>query len=248
MPRRSESDWVAEEIQLDLLFEDEHIVVLNKPAGLVVHPGAGNADGTLLNALLFHSSELAMLPRAGIVHRLDKDTSGVMVVAKTEITRQRLIDAIGDRRVSRQYQTIVYGRLVSGGSVDAPIGRHRVQRTKMAVTNSGKPAVSHYRVKQVLKGFTHLEVSLESGRTHQIRVHMAHIGHPVLGDPLYGGRKRIPAGLTEEDRQELQGFSRQALHAWKLSFEHPISGEALEFSAAPPADFSAILDRIRAFS
>lgn len=241
IPDQTNEEWEAEDISIDLVYEDEELLVLNKPAGLVVHPGAGNPAGTLLNALLYHSADQAKLPRAGIVHRLDKETSGLMVVARTEAARQRLIDAIQLRKVSRQYQVIVQGRVLSGGTVDAPIGRHRTNRVKMAVTHSGKPAVSHYRLLKLLGIYSLLQVNLESGRTHQIRVHMAHIGHPVVGDPVYGGRARLPTGITDAARKQLVGFSRQALHACKLEFRHPFSGQELSFGAEPPADFAELL-------
>jgi 23S rRNA pseudouridine1911/1915/1917 synthase len=240
LPPPPEPGWRAEQIPLEVVFEDADIVVVVKPAGLVVHPGAGNPEGTLLNALLHRYPELRHLPRAGIVHRLDKDTSGLMVVARTERARQVLIRDLQKRRVSREYLAIVTGRLVAGGTVEAPIGRDRRDRKRMAVTARGKKAVSHYRVSKRYRAHTLLEVSLESGRTHQIRVHMKHLEHPLLGDPLYGGRLRLPAGATPKLVAALQGFRRQALHAARLALKHPITKKTLRFRAPPPADFKAL--------
>lgn len=229
---------------LDLVYEDESLLVINKPAGLVVHPGAGNPRGTLLNALLHHLPELAQLPRAGIVHRLDKDTSGLMVVAKTEAARQHLIDALSQREVSREYIAIVNGVMIAGGTIDAPIGRHRVDRTRMAVTEQGREAVSHYRVMKKYRAHTLVQVSLESGRTHQIRVHMAHLKFPVVGDPVYGGRLRVPPNASPVLVERLRGFKRQALHAAKLTLEHPETGEVLRWTASAPADMSALMEAL----
>ncbi|KAA3624895.1 MAG: 23S rRNA pseudouridine(1911/1915/1917) synthase RluD [Proteobacteria bacterium] len=245
VPAVEEEPARAENVALPLLFEDDAIIVVDKPAGLVVHPGAGNRSGTLMNALLNHCRGLFALPRAGIVHRLDKDTSGVMVVAKTEAARQSLIEALGQRRVSRIYRAICLGRLISGGTVDAPIGRHPRNRLKMAVTRAGKPAVSQYRVFERFRAHTDVQVSLETGRTHQIRVHMAYTGHPLVGDPLYGGRLSVPAGMDPLEREELSAFSRQALHARTLSFEHPASGKRLVFEAPLPGDFVALAAALR---
>lgn len=248
LPEPEDHELQGEDIALDIRYEDDDLLVINKPAGLVVHPGAGNPTGTVMNAMLFHAPQVVSLPRAGIVHRLDKDTSGLMVVAKTEGARQRLIEALQEREISRQYQTIVHGQVISGGTVDAPIGRHRVNRIKMAVTHSGKPAVSHYRVLQRFGDHTLLQVSLESGRTHQIRVHMAHIGFPVVGDPLYGGRPKVPAGITEQSRQQFLSFSRQALHACQLELLHPASGEQMSFKSDPPKDFLELVELLENFS
>ncbi len=234
----------AEPIALDIVYEDESLIVVNKPAGLVVHPGAGNPRGTLLNALLHHAPELARLPRAGIVHRLDKDTSGLMVVARTEQARQRLSDDLQSRRISREYIAIVNGVMVAGGTVEAPIGRHRVDRKRMAVTERGREAVSHYRVMRKYRAHTLVQVTLESGRTHQIRVHMAHLRFPVIGDPVYGGRLRVPPAASARLTELLRGFKRQALHAVKLSLRHPQTGEELRWSASVPEDMSVLMEAL----
>lgn len=236
-------EWVAESRPLAILYEDTDVIVLDKPAGLVVHPGAGNPTGTLVNALLHHDPALAALPRAGLVHRLDKDTTGVMVVARSSRAHRHLVSAIAARRVRREYQAVAVGTLTAGGTVDAPIGRHPVHRTRMAVVASGKPARTHFRIERRYCGHTHLALVLASGRTHQIRVHLAHIGHPVFGDPLYGGRLRIPAGASTRLRTALQAFRRQALHATRLEFQHP-AGATMAFSAPPPADFASLLEAL----
>jgi 23S rRNA pseudouridine1911/1915/1917 synthase len=237
---------VPQAIALQIVYEDEDIVVINKPAGLVVHPGAGNRMGTLLNALLHHAPMLAALPRAGIVHRLDKETSGLLVVAKSERARQSLIEQLKQRTMSREYVTIVSGVLIAGGSVEAPIGRHRQDRKRMTVTEHGKPALSHYRVLKKYRAHTLLQVRLESGRTHQIRVHMAHIRHPVLGDPVYGGRARLPKEAPASLREALAGFHRQALHAVKLALAHPTNGERMQWSVAVPEDMHRLMEALAA--
>ena len=236
-----------EAIALTIVHEDEHVLVLDKPAGLVVHPGAGNPTGTLLNALLHHDPILAELPRAGIVHRLDKDTSGLMVVAKTLPAMTALVDMLSRHDVERQYAAVVLGTLVAGGTVDEPIGRHMGDRLRQAVRDEedGKRAVTHYRLRERFRAHTLLQCNLETGRTHQIRVHMAHIHHPLVGDPLYGGGLRLPKRATPELTDALRGFRRQALHAERLSFTHPVSGELLSFEAAPPADFEALMVALR---
>ncbi|OOG42551.1 23S rRNA pseudouridine(1911/1915/1917) synthase RluD [Rhodanobacter sp. C05] len=236
-----------EDIELDIVHEDEHLLVLNKPAGLVVHPGAGNPAGTLLNALLHHDPKLAELPRAGIVHRLDKDTSGLMVVAKTLPTYTALVDLLSRHEVERQYEAVVLGTMVAGGTVDEPIGRSMGDRLRQAVRDEedGKRAVTHYRLRERFRAHSLLQCQLETGRTHQIRVHLAHIHHPLIGDPLYGGGLKLPKGASAELIAMLRGFRRQALHAEKLSFVHPISGEALSFSAERPADQLALIEALR---
>lgn len=234
----------AENIPLDVVYEDSEFLVINKPPGLVVHPGAGNRQGTLLNALLHHAPALSRLPRAGIVHRLDKDTSGLLVVAKTEPTRQHLIGQLAARTVAREYVALVDGVLISGGKVEAPIGRHRRDRTRMAVTTHGKDAVSHYRILKKYRAHTLVQVRLESGRTHQIRVHMAHLHHPVVGDPVYGGRLRLPKHCGEDLVRQLRGFKRQALHAIKLSLTHPTSGKAMSWAAPVPADMGLLMQSL----
>ena len=237
---------LAEPIAIDVVYEDDDIIVVDKPAGLVVHPGAGNRSGTLMNALLDHCPHLFALPRAGIVHRLDKDTSGVMVVAKSDTARRRLAAAIKAREVSRIYRAVVRGLVVAAGTVDAPIGRHDGNRLKMAIKARGRPAVSHYRVLERFRAHTDLEVALETGRTHQIRVHMAHIGHPIVGDVLYGGRTTPPASLGDEARRVVMAFPRQALHASRLSLVHPESGERVSFDSPLPADMVALLAALSA--
>lgn len=234
-----------ENIPLDIIHEDEDIIVLNKPAGLVVHPGAGNLDGTLVNALLHHDAALADLPRAGVVHRLDKDTSGIMVIARNLPAQTRLVQQIQAREVNREYHAIVSGTLTAGGSIDAPIGRHPVQRTRMAVSERGKPALTHYRVVQRYRAHTHIRVTLATGRTHQIRVHMAHIRYPILGDPVYGERLRLPRNADETLRATLRGFKRQALHAARLTLNHPAHLQPCSFEAPLPPD---LLDLIAALA
>jgi 23S rRNA pseudouridine1911/1915/1917 synthase len=241
VPPPEPSGHAAEDIPLDVVYEDDSILVINKPPGLVAHPGAGNPEGTLLNALLHHVPALDTLPRAGIVHRLDKDTSGLLVVAKTETARQSLIAQLQDRSMSREYQAILNGVMIAGTTVDAPIGRHHADRTRMAVTGSGRPAVSHVRVVRKFRAHTQVAVRLESGRTHQIRVHMAHIKFPVFGDPVYGGRARLPKDAGETLIRTLQGFKRQALHAARLGLIHPETGERMEWSAPLPADMQELV-------
>ena len=230
-----------EDIALDVLYEDEHVIVINKPAGLVVHPGAGNPAGTLVNALLHRDPSLATLPRAGIVHRLDKDTSGVMVVARTLPAHTALIEQLSGRQVHRQYLAVVVGALVSGGTVNAPIDRHPRDRIRMAVREDGKDAVTHFRLRERFRAHTLLECRLETGRTHQIRVHMAHLKHPIVGDPLYGGSLKLPKGASPELVEALRGFRRQALHAETLEFAHPMTGEPIRCSAPMPADMQALV-------
>ena len=236
-----------EDIALDIVHEDEHLLVLNKPAGLVVHPGAGNPAGTLLNALLHHDSRLAELPRGGIVHRLDKDTSGLMVVAKTLATCTALIDLLSRHEVERQYEAVVLGTMVSGGMVDAPIGRHMGDRLRQSVRDEedGKHAVTHYRLRERFRAHSLLQCQLETGRTHQIRVHMAHINHALLGDPLYGGGLKLPKGASPELIATLRDFRRQALHAERLSFVHPVYRELIQFEAGRPADLESLISALR---
>jgi len=232
----------AEAMPLDIIFEDRDILVLNKPAGLVVHPGAGNAAGTLQNGLLAYLPGLADLPRSGILHRLDKDTSGLLIVAKTLVAHTHLVRALEARDIMREYRALCVGPMTGGGSVDAPIGRHRTQRTKMAVMDrAGRPAVTHYRVLARFPHHTFVAVRLETGRTHQIRVHLAHVRHPIVGDPAYGGRLIVPAGATERLALALRAFRRQALHAHRIRFEHPVSHTPLNFTAPLPEDFRALL-------
>ena len=236
---------LPEDIPLDVLYEDAEVFVLNKPAGLVVHPGAGNSTGTLVNGLLFRDPSLALLPRAGIVHRLDKDTSGVMVVARTLPAHTALVEQLSSREVHRQYLAIVVGSMVSGGTVNAPIDRHSRDRIRMSVREEGRDAVTHYRLRERFRAHTALECRLETGRTHQIRVHMTHIKYPIIGDPLYGGPLKLPKGATDELIAALRGFKRQALHAEVLKFKHPATGEPLRISAPVPADMLGLLKALR---
>jgi len=241
----AQGEWVAQDIELDIVYEDDHILVIDKPTGLVVHPAAGHQDGTLLNALLHHVPHLANVPRAGIVHRLDKDTTGLMVVAKTLEAHTNLVAQLQARSVSRIYEAIVTGVIVAGGTVDAPIGRHGVQRQKMAVIETGKVAISHYRVLERFRAHTHTRVKLETGRTHQIRVHMTHIGHPLVGDPTYGGRFRIPPGASPTLIESLRDFPRQALHARFLELDHPATGVRMKWESPLPDDFTWLLSLLR---
>ncbi len=234
----------AQDIPLNIVFEDEHLIVIDKPAGLVVHPAAGHHDGTLQNALLHHDAGLATLPRCGIVHRLDKDTSGLMVVARSLKAHTALVAQLQARTVKRRYLALVQGQVVAGGTVDAPIGRHPVDRKRFAVTPTGKEAVTHYRVAERFPHHTLLRVALETGRTHQIRVHMAHLRHPLVGDPQYG-RLRLPPGASEELTVVLRNFRRQALHAEKLSLAHPESGKTVSWKSPLPADFTHLLETLR---
>ena len=231
----------AEEIPLDVVFKDRALLVINKPAGLVVHPGAGNAAHTLQNALLALDPKLAVVPRAGIVHRLDKDTSGLLVVARTPEVHTALVAAISEREVDRHYIALCTGVMTAGGTVDEPIGRHRSLRTRMAVRGDGRPAVTHYRVLKRFRAHTLVRAELETGRTHQIRVHLSHIGYPIVGDPEYGGRRRLPAGASPELVAALEGFRRQALHAARLKLEHPVSGKEMAWEAPLPGDMEALL-------
>jgi 23S rRNA pseudouridine1911/1915/1917 synthase len=230
-----------EPIPLDIAYEDETLLVVNKPAGLVVHPAVGNPNGTLQNALLHHDEKLIQLPRAGIVHRLDKETSGLLVIAKTTAAHKYLVEQLQQRSVKREYRAVVTGVMTAGGTVNQPISRHPSQRTRMAVHPSGKPAVTHYRVLEKFRFHTHLKVVLETGRTHQIRVHMAHLRYPLVGDPVYGGRLRIPAKVSPELEATLRSFRRQALHARKLGLQHPQTGEWMEWTMEPPEDMRELL-------
>jgi len=234
-----------EDIPLRILHEDADVLVLDKPAGLVVHPGAGNPTGTLVNALLHHDAGLAALPRAGIVHRLDKDTSGVMMVARTLAAHTALVAQLAAREVHRQYLAVVVGALVSGGTADAAIDRHPRDRIRMAVREDGRAAVTHFRLRERFRAHTLLECRLETGRTHQIRVHMAHLKHPIVGDPLYGGPLRLPKGASDGLVEALRGFRRQALHAESLAFAHPATGEPVRCEAPVPDDLQALVAALR---
>jgi 23S rRNA pseudouridine1911/1915/1917 synthase len=238
----AEGDWQAENIPLDIVYEDDDILVLNKPVGLVVHPAAGNHTGTLLNGLLHHCPELINIPRAGIVHRLDKDTSGLMVVAKTLNAQNQLVAQLQDRSMGREYEAVVQGHMTGGGKVDEPIGRHGTQRTKMTVSPTGKEAITHYRVLHKFPAHTYIRCKLETGRTHQIRVHMAHIGHALVGDATYAARTRLTKGVGAELRELLATFPRQALHARQLGLIHPVTGDYMEWHSELPEDFEHLLE------
>ena len=235
-----EGDWLAQEISIDVVHEDNDLIVLNKPKNLVVHPGAGNCSGTLLNGLLFKWPELSLLPRAGIVHRLDKDTSGLMVVAKTLSTYSFLVNQLQTRQVKREYESVVHGRIAKSGFIDEPIGRHPKIRTKMAVVQNGKRAITHFRVINYFGDYTHLRLQLETGRTHQIRVHMAHINHPIVGDCSYG-RKSSPLNKMREIEELTSCFPRQALHAIALGLKHPNTGISMEWTTKLPEDMTDLL-------
>ncbi len=237
----TETTAVAQDIPLAICYEDADLLVINKPAGLVAHPAAGHRDGTLVNALLHHYPELATLPRAGLVHRLDQDTTGLLVVARRLRAHTALVEQLQARRIERDYLAVVNGAPVAGGMVDAPVGRHPVDRQRMAVTPGGKPAVTHYRVLRRFRAHTLLRVKLETGRTHQIRVHLAHIRLPLLGDPVYGGRLRLPPHASPRCIEAIQRFRRQALHAERLALVHPVTGERLEWQAEIPADLADLL-------
>jgi len=234
----------AQPIPLNIAYEDDALLIVNKPIGLIVHPGAGNPDRTLVNALLHYLPSLDTLPRAGIIHRLDKDTSGLLIVAKTLPAYHALIKAMQKRLIHREYRALVQGTLISGGMIDAPIGRHGTHRTKMTVTDDGKEAVTHYRVLERFPNHTLLSVVLETGRTHQIRVHLSHIGYPLVGDATYG-KYRIFAGLSQETNEALRRFSHQALHAYCLTLPHPLTDEPIECTAPLPQDMEALLTQLR---
>ena len=234
-----------EDITLEIIFEDDDIIIINKQPGLVVHPGAGNQTGTLVNALLHHDEELRFLPRAGIVHRLDKDTSGIMVVTKNEFSYLNLVSQLKERKVKRHYLAIVVGEPLSGLTINEPIGRHPKLRTKQAVTEAGKEAITNFKIQERMGGYTLLNVSLETGRTHQIRVHLAFINFPILGDSVYGGRKKFVAGTTEAEKKEILKFPRQALHAEKLEFIHPTSGKSVNYSAKTPKDLTQLIELLK---
>jgi 23S rRNA pseudouridine1911/1915/1917 synthase len=243
-----EVSWSGEDIPLDLIFEDDDIIVLDKAAGLVVHPAAGHSAGTLVNALLHHCPELANLPRGGIVHRLDRETSGLMVVAKSLRAHSNLVEQLQSRTVKREYAAVCLGALTGGGTVDQPIGRHPHARKKMAVVAAGgKTAITHYRLEERFAHHTYVKVRLETGRTHQIRVHMAHLRHPLVGDPQYGGRPRIPKGAAPELIEMLRGFPRQALHARTLGLNHPVTEEYCQWEVELPDDIKALLDCLREY-
>ena len=229
-----------EDIPLNIVYQDDALIVINKPAGLVVHPAVGHRSGTLQNALLFHDAALSRVPRAGIVHRLDKDTTGLMVVARTLQAHTYLVDQLQQRLITREYQALVHGVLTGGGEIDQPIGRHPHDRLRMAIREDGREALTHYRLLQRFRCHSHIQLKLDSGRTHQIRVHMQYLRHPVVGDPVYAGRMRLPPNASAEFIAALQDFKRQALHAWRLSLQHPDTGEAMSWEAPIPSDMEAL--------
>ena len=236
---------LPEDIPLEIIFEDEEIMIINKPAGLVVHPGSGNKSGTLVNALLSHNEELSFLPRAGIVHRLDKDTSGIMVISKSEISYLNLIEQLKERSVKRTYLAIVLGAPLANKIINKPIGRHPKIRTKQAVTHNGKEAITRFSVLESLGGYSLLRVNLETGRTHQIRVHLSHIGYPIVGDPVYGNRSKFSPGSNEAFKKVISSFKRQALHAEEIELIHPSTKELISFKASMPSDMQTLLDDIK---
>ena len=236
----------AEATPLAVVFRGRSLLVIDKPAGLVVHPGAGHARHTLQNALLALDPKLALVPRAGLVHRLDKDTSGLLLVARTPEAHTALTAAMAARQITREYLAVCTGAMTGGGTIEEPIGRHRTQRTRMAVRSDGRPAVTHYRIERRFRAHTLVRVTLETGRTHQIRVHLAHIGFPVVGDPVYGGRRRIPRGSSPALAAELQAFPRQALHAARLELTHPLTHREQEWRSPLPEDMQRLLAALEA--
>lgn len=239
--------WAPEPINLNIIFEDEDIIIINKPFGLVTHPGAGNWTGTLANALLHYDSNLSKLDRAGIVHRLDKNTSGLMVVSRNVKSQRFLVDQLQSHSIHREYSAIVYGHMISGGLIDESIGRDPKDRVKQAILVNGKEAKTHYRVIDRFKSHTHVKAILETGRTHQIRVHLSHIGHPLIGDPIYGGRVRFPKQASQELKDALINFNRQALHSKKLSLTHPVTGESMTWKSDLPSDMQELLKTLKLF-
>ncbi|MDT9587621.1 MAG: 23S rRNA pseudouridine(1911/1915/1917) synthase RluD [Candidatus Arsenophonus melophagi] len=242
---KEDTSWQPQKISLNIIYEDDEILVINKPSGLVVHPGIGNQDGTILNALLYRYPESINIPRAGIIHRLDKDTTGLMVFAKTKTAQTYLVEVLRRREIIREYEAIVNGCIRAGGSVHASIARHPTQRTHMAIHQMGKPAITHYRVMETFRAHTRLKLQLESGRTHQIRVHMAHINHPLFGDFVYGWRQRPLTGISEEFRQIIKNFNRQALHATMLRLCHPITGIEMEWQTDIPEDMMILINLLK---
>ncbi|MDC0963971.1 23S rRNA pseudouridine(1911/1915/1917) synthase RluD [Candidatus Pseudothioglobus singularis] len=245
--RNQNTIWLAEDIPINVIFEDEDIIVLNKQFGLVTHPGSGNWSGTLANALLHYDSSLEALDRAGIVHRLDKNTSGLMVVAKNLKSQKNLVEQLQNHSVSREYSAIVYGHMISGGTINEPLGRDPNDRVKQTVLRNGRDAITHYRVIDRFKSHTHVKAILETGRTHQIRVHLSHIGYSLVGDSIYGGRVRYPKRASESLKNELLNFKRQALHSKKLTLKHPKSGELLSWKIPLPEDMIMLLNVLKEF-
>jgi len=247
LTQKDNNYWLPEKIDLNIVYEDDHIIVINKPFGLVTHPGAGNLNGTLANALLYHDSSLSSLDRSGIVHRLDKNTSGLMVVSKNLKSQKFLVEQLQNHLVEREYSAIVYGHMISGGSINEPIGRDSKDRVKQTISANGKEAISHYRVIDRFKSHTHVKVVLETGRTHQIRVHLSHIGHPLIGDPMYGGRVRFPKKANTKLKHTLSHFDRHALHSKKLTLDHPATGESMTWKANLPDDMQVLLSSLKEF-
>lgn len=245
--QKPSNDWTAEKIPLNVMYEDEDIIVINKQFSLVTHPGSGNWTGTLANALLYYDPSLSKLDRAGIVHRLDKNTSGLMVVARNEKSQKYLVEQLQNHSVDREYSAIVYGHMIAGGTVDEPIGRDPKDRLKQAVSENGKEATTHYRTIERFKSHTHVKAILETGRTHQIRVHLSYVGHSLIGDTMYGGRVRFPKKASDELKETLLGFKRQALHSKKLTLSHPISGEVMSWKAPLPDDMLELLGVLKEF-
>jgi 23S rRNA pseudouridine1911/1915/1917 synthase len=245
LKQKDNNHWLPEKLNLDVVFEDDDIIVINKPFGLVTHPGAGNWSGTLANALLYYDSNLSNLDRAGIVHRLDKNTSGLMVVSKNVKSQKFLVEQLQTHSVEREYSAIVYGHMISGGSINEPIGRDSKDRVKQAILVNGKEAITHYRAIDRFKSHTHVKAILETGRTHQIRVHLSHIGHPLIGDSMYGGRVRFPKKASQELKDGLINFQRQALHSKKLTLTHPVTGKSMSWKADLPEDMQDLLSILR---
>ena len=247
LTEKQNNNWLAEDIPIKIIYEDHDIIVINKDFGLVTHPGAGNSTGTLANALLYYDSNLSKLDRAGIVHRLDKNTSGLMVVARNAKSQKYLVEQLQNHSVHREYSAIVYGHMIAGGTIDEPIGRDSKDRVKQAVSMSGKDAVTHYRAIDRFKSHTHVKAILETGRTHQIRVHLSHVGHSLIGDLMYGGRVRFRKKASEELKLALVNFKRQALHSKKLTLTHPISGDLMSWKVPLPDDMQKLLDELKKY-
>ena len=245
--KNNNNQWIAEKIPLNIIYEDEDIIIIDKQSGLVTHPGPGNWSGTLANALLYYDQNLAKIDRAGIVHRLDKNTSGLMVVAKNLKSQKYLTEQLQAHSIHREYSAIVYGYMISGGSIDEPIGRDPKDRVKQAIINNGKEALTHYRLIDRFKNHTHVKAILETGRTHQIRVHLSHIGHPLIGDLIYGGRVRYPKKASQELKESLKNFERHALHSKKITLAHPISGEVMSWKSSLPVDMTKLLKVLKEF-
>ena len=245
--QKQSNDWIAEKIPLNIVYEDEDIIVINKQFGLVTHPGSGNWTGTLANALLHYDPSLSRLDRVGIVHRLDKNTSGLMVIARSEKSQKYLVEQLQNHSIDREYSAIVYGHMIAGGTVNEPIGRDSRDRVKQAVSENGKEATTHYRAIDRFKSHTHVKAILETGRTHQIRVHLSYVGHSLVGDPMYGGRVRFPKKASEELKAALLNFKRQALHSKKLTLNHPILGEIMSWKAPLPDDMMGLLEVLKKF-